>query len=208
MTTATEEEPAVVDVTEDFPGCVKAARKGDYLRRSEKVDGHKVADETRRLQRKTVAERAALDGLLLKAAQADDDLAEDFMRIAKGKRQELKLLEGRIADLEAGKTPDGRKAADIIELAQGLAEKFVALPDPQKRQIVDSVLLNLRLDHTSLAADYRLPFSILAENGNRPANSGRLDLNQRPLRPERSALAKLSYAPWFGCRRPPAGRVQ
>ena len=25
--------------------------------------------------------------------------------------------------------------------------------------------------------------------------SGRLDLNQRPLRPERSALAKLSYAP-------------
>ena len=25
--------------------------------------------------------------------------------------------------------------------------------------------------------------------------SGRLDLNQRPLRPERSALSKLSYAP-------------
>ena len=30
-----------------------------------------------------------------------------------------------------------------------------------------------------------------------PVNSGRLDLNQRPLRPERSALSKLSYAPWF-----------
>ena len=27
--------------------------------------------------------------------------------------------------------------------------------------------------------------------------SGRLDLNQRPLRPERSALARLSYAPQF-----------
>ena len=27
------------------------------------------------------------------------------------------------------------------------------------------------------------------------AKSGRLDLNQRPLRPERSALAKLSHAP-------------
>jgi hypothetical protein len=28
--------------------------------------------------------------------------------------------------------------------------------------------------------------------------SGRLDLNQRPLRPERSALARLSYAPHAG----------
>ncbi len=28
-----------------------------------------------------------------------------------------------------------------------------------------------------------------------PSKSGRLDLNQRPLRPERSALARLSYAP-------------
>ena len=30
---------------------------------------------------------------------------------------------------------------------------------------------------------------------NEPFESGRLDLNQRPLRPERSALARLSYAP-------------
>ena len=30
----------------------------------------------------------------------------------------------------------------------------------------------------------------------RLAKSGRLDLNQRPLRPERSALSRLSYAPF------------
>ena len=28
MTTATVDEPAVVDVTEEFPGCIRAARKG------------------------------------------------------------------------------------------------------------------------------------------------------------------------------------
>ena len=31
--------------------------------------------------------------------------------------------------------------------------------------------------------------------GDSYVKSGRLDLNQRPLRPERSALSKLSYAP-------------
>ena len=32
--------------------------------------------------------------------------------------------------------------------------------------------------------------------GQRPKKSGRHDLNMRPLRPERSALARLSYAPY------------
>ena len=35
----------------------------------------------------------------------------------------------------------------------------------------------------------------LSTPDNRPDQSGREDLNFRPLRPERSALAKLSYAP-------------
>ena len=41
------------------------------------------------------------------------------------------------------------------------------------------------------------PFSCSSEMAamGRPFHSGRLDLNQRPLRPERSALARLSHAP-------------
>lgn len=37
--------------------------------------------------------------------------------------------------------------------------------------------------------------------------SGRQDLNLRPLRPERNALAKLSYAPRWDGRRSSAGRA-
>ena len=39
---------------------------------------------------------------------------------------------------------------------------------------------------------------VVAQNGLK--KSGRHDLNMRPLRPERSALARLSYAPILGLR--------
>jgi hypothetical protein len=70
--------------------------------------------------------------------------------------------------------------AKILELAQNLAGQYITLPAPQKRQIADSVFSNLQLDDVILCGDYRLPFSILAENGNHPLNYARQDSNLRP----------------------------
>ncbi len=117
------------------------------------------------------------------------------MRLARQKQRELALLQQREGQIKAGKREDNHDAANILELAQHLAEQYVTLPAPKKREVVNSVFLNLQLDAVNLCGDYRLPFSILAENRGRPLNSGRQDLNLRPLRPERSALAKLSYSP-------------
>jgi hypothetical protein len=47
----------------------------------------------------------------------------------------------------------------------------------------------------TLSTKCEKPFDGLAEGLIAMEKSGRLDLNQRPLRPERSALARLSYAP-------------
>ena len=118
-----------------------------------------------------------------------------FMRLARQKQQELPMVRQRMDHVQSGKQAQGDDAVKILELTQHLALQYVTLPASQKRRVVDSVFLNLRLDGVSLCGDYRLPFSILAENGNRPLKSGRQDLNLRPLRPERSALAKLSYSP-------------
>ena len=144
--------------------------------------------ELRGLRQQASRTQSALDALLLKAAEADNALTDSFMRVARLKQEELGLLRQRIREVEGGKTADGRIATEILELAQHLPERFVALPGPRKRQITDSVFLNLRLDGTTLDADYRLPFAILAENGNRPINSGREDLNLRLLGPKPSAL--------------------
>ena len=142
----------------------------------------------RKLKKRAADTQATLDTILLKAAQTEDNLAEEFLRLARQRQKELALLKQRIDQTEAGKQENGRNAAKIIELAQHLAEQYVTFPPPQRRQIVDSVFSNLQLEDVNLCGNYRLPFSILSENSSRPLKSGRLDLNQRPLDPQSSAL--------------------
>jgi hypothetical protein len=142
----------------------------------------------RKLKKRAADTQATLDTILLKAAQTEDNLAEEFLRLARQRQKELALLNQRIDQTEAGKQENGRNAAKIIELAQHLAEQYVTFPPPQRRQIVDSVFSNLQLEDVNLCGNYRLPFSILSENSSRPLKSGRLDLNQRPLDPQSSAL--------------------
>ncbi len=113
-----------------------------------------------------------MDTLLVKAAQTEDTLADEFMRLARQKQQELAMVRQRVDDIQTGKQTKCGDAVKVLELAQHLAAQYVALPAGQKRRVVDSVFLNLSLDGVSVCGDYRLPFSILAENGDHPLNSG------------------------------------
>jgi hypothetical protein len=134
-----------------------------------------MQNELGRLKQRSSGTQATLDALLLKAAQAEDNLAEGFMQLARQKQHEVALLQQRIEQRKAGKQENGRDAAKIIELAQHLAEQYVTFPPPQRCQIVDSVFSNLQLEDVNLCGDYRLQFSILAENSHRPLNSGWVD---------------------------------
>ncbi|MFB3894462.1 MAG: recombinase family protein [Phycisphaerae bacterium] len=149
----------------------------DCLKRSEAKNAAEAEKALNSLRQKASQVQGTLDALLMKAAQADDSLAEGFMRLARQKQEEMSLLQRRMAELEAGKKPDGTKAVKIIELAQRLPRLFVTFPGPQKRQVVAEVLSNLRLDRATLVGDYKLPFSILAENSSRPLNYARQDSN-------------------------------
>lgn len=63
----------------------------------------------------------------------------------------------------------------IHELVQNLTRRYVKLSSLQKRQIVESVFSNLRLDDVIPYGDYRLPFVILAENTHHPLNYSWVD---------------------------------
>ena len=147
------------------------------------------------MQREISRAQETMDALLLKAAQVEDSLSAGFMRLAKDKQNEVSLLQQRMERIETGKRENCQEPAKTLELVQELAGQYVTFPPPQKRQIVQSVFLDLRVDTVDLCGEYWLPFSILVENHTRPLKSGRQDLNLRPLAPHASALAKLRHAP-------------
>ena len=131
----------------------------------DQADGQK---ELKRLKKRISQMRTTMDSLLLRAAQADDSLIESFMRLAKKKQQEIMLLERRSEQIKKGKKEKSCEPARIFELSQNLVEHYVTFPAAQKRQTIETVFSNLQLDDVNLCAEYRLPFSILAENAHRP----------------------------------------
>jgi len=143
-----------------------------YLKNILEKDVDDAEQELRNLKKRATDAQATLDTLVLKAAQTKDSLAEEFLRLARQKQKELELVQRQINQVESGKQVNSYDAAKILELTQLLAAKYVTFPSPKKRQIVDSVFLNLRLDDISLCGAYRLPFAILAENRTHPLNSG------------------------------------
>ena len=121
--------------------------------------------------RKRISEtQATVDSILLRAAQADDDLAENLMRLAKQRLQEVTALQGRIEQVKKGNNEDGCCPAKVFELTQNLSLRYVTFSPSQKRQVVESVFSNLQLDDVNLCGQYRLPFSILAKNAGSPLN--------------------------------------
>ena len=118
-----------------------------------------------------------MDTILLRAAQADDSLAEGFMRLARERQSEMALLQQRFEKVKSGLEEDSSTPLKILELAQNLSKQYVTLKPSQKRQIANSVFSNLELNGVSLCANYRLPFAILAKNANRPVDYPQGDSN-------------------------------
>jgi site-specific DNA recombinase len=144
----------------------------EYLQLVLVQDESDMENELMKLKRRLSETQTTMDALLLKAAHAEEDLAEGFMRLARDKHNEATLVKQRIDEITQGKRDYSSEPVRIIELAQNLSTQYVTLKPPQKRQIVNSVLSNLELDDITLCGTYRLPFAILAENANHPLNSG------------------------------------
>ena len=151
-----------------------------YLRHILAEDQANGQKELKRLKKIISETRATVDSILLRAAQSDDSLIDNFMRLAKRKQQEIMLLERRSEQIQKGEKEKSGDPAKIFELSQNLAKYYVTFPTAQKGQTVESVFSNLQLDDLNLCAEYKLPFSILADNAQRPFDYARQDSNLRP----------------------------
>jgi hypothetical protein len=140
----------------------------EYLQRVLVQDEVDIKNELMKLKRRLSESQATMDALLLKAAHAEENLSEGFMRLAHDRHNEITMVQQRIEELTHGKREYSGEPIRIIELSQ----HHLTLKPPQKRQIANSVFSNLELDNVTLCGTYRLPFAILTENANRPLDCG------------------------------------
>lgn len=149
----------------------------EYLKRSSNKEAVDVQNELKSLKRKIIESQNIVDSILLRAAQADDSLAEGFIRLARERQSEMALLQQRFEKVKSGLQEDSSTPLKILELTQNISIQYVTLKPSQKRQIANSVLSNLELNGVCLCANYRLPFTILAKNANQPTDYPQGDSN-------------------------------
>jgi len=61
------------------------------------------------------------------------------------------------------RSPTADLAEKVFELSQSLTEKWLTFDARAKRQLLEIVCLNFRLDDVSLVPQIRKPFDVLAE---------------------------------------------
>jgi len=61
--------------------------------------------------------QATIDSIFLRAAQAEDSLVANFMRLVKQKRKDIMLLQRRCEQIEKGKSDGDCDPVKILELA-------------------------------------------------------------------------------------------
>ncbi len=76
----------------------------------------------------------------------------------------------------------------LVKLASRAGKTFKGSTTPEKRKLINQVLVNLKLKDHKLQYDLRPPFDSFTRTAKNGEWWARQDLNLRPLRYERSAL--------------------
>ena len=92
--------------------------------------------------------------------QIDDDT---YGRKATELRDRIAALAERTRAADAGRQEQAALASKVFELSQELERKWVGANSAEKRQLLDLVCLNFRLDDATLVGETRKPFDLLAE---------------------------------------------
>ena len=121
--------------------------------------------------------------------------AERYEELSRRWEVELGQIDRSVArhDRTSHETVD--RALRVFELTQDLANTYVSKNPAGRRRILDALCLNIRLEGVSLVPTYTYPFELLAEGRQNGFNSGREDLNLRPLDPQSSALNQTAPRP-------------
>lgn len=123
---------------------------------------------------------------LLTAGNID---TEDFKRQSQRLQEEQRHCQERLAQQQQTLTTAWKISADrVLELAKNVESLWKSASKDKKIEIIKIISSNQRLNGLTVEYDFRKPFGTIGEIAKKEEWSARLDLNQRPLAPQASAL--------------------
>jgi site-specific DNA recombinase len=118
--------------------------------------------DTNDLQRQLTVLRQQQDQLLnLRLLQEVE--GDTFSRKRTELRDRIATLTAQLQAADTDRVQQAQLAAKVFEHSQGLEQKWVDANHAEKRQLLDLLCLNFRLDGTNLVPQMNKPFDILAE---------------------------------------------
>jgi len=96
---------------------------------------------------------------LFRRVRQPDNIRDMFLEL----RDRIATLTVQLQAADTDRVQQAQLAAKAFELSQGLEQKWVDANYAEKRQLLDLVCLNFRLDGTNLVPQMNKPFDLLAE---------------------------------------------
>lgn len=143
----------------------------EVLRARTKDDRRESQDQIKELQRQMTLLRQQQDELLNLRLMKEID-SEAFARKSTELRDRIATLGVQLESVDTTRGEQAEAAIKVFELSQGLSSRWLTADYATKRQILDIVFSNFRLDGVTLCYEMRKPFSILAEGLLVPSNRG------------------------------------
>lgn len=138
---------------------------GKALRARAKENQEQARDQVAQLTKQLMLLRQQQDRLLhLRLLDEIDD--RTFADKSTEFRDQIARLSLQIEACDRGRSETAEIAVKAFELSQTLREKWLSADYAAKRQILEIVCLNIRLDDTTLVPEIRKPFDVLVEGLN------------------------------------------
>ncbi|HEY4311634.1 MAG TPA: recombinase family protein [Pirellulales bacterium] len=169
---------------------------GEVLRARTQDERRETQEQATELQRQLTRLRQQQDELLnLRLLREIEE--ELFARKGMELRDRIAIAKGQLDGLDVTRGEKAEQAIAVFELSQSLIEKWVAADYAAKRQILDIVFSNFRLDAVTLCYEMRKPFALLAE-GLLVSNSGESEIRSASSR-QTTVGALFAAQVRFGC---------
>jgi site-specific DNA recombinase len=144
---------------------------GRTLREWSKHERGESLERVGQLERELTQLRQQEDRLL-NLRLLDEINGDTFARKATELRDRIAEVTLRIEAADRDRGDQAALATRVFELSQALEQKWLTADFSEKRQILDIVFLNLKLDGASLGYEMRKPFDVLAKGLSVPSNRG------------------------------------
>jgi site-specific DNA recombinase len=134
----------------------------EVLRARTKDERRESQDEAKEVQRQMTLLRQQQDELLNLRLMKEID-SDAFARKSTELRDRIATLAVNLESVDTTRGEQAEQAIKVFELSQNLSSQWLTAEYATKRQILDMVFSNFRLNGVTLCYEMRKPFALLAE---------------------------------------------